>query len=65
MKLTAAENEENNISGFPELNPNDVYDQMIMREILPSYEGKKALYDDFNKMSTEEKSAELWSEFER
>lgn len=50
-------------SSFPEMNPNDVYDRLIMRENLPSYEGKKALYDDFEKMTTEEKSEELHNAF--
>jgi hypothetical protein len=54
-----AENVETSVNAFPEFNPNDFYDQLIMREMLPSYEGKKLLYEDFDKMTIEEKSDEL------
>lgn len=55
-KVTMAENDELYVSGFPEFNPSDPYDQAIMREVLPSYEGKIAMYEDFDKMTAEEKS---------
>lgn len=34
-----------------------------MREMLPSYEGKKLLYEGFDQMSPEDKSKELWETF--
>ena len=46
-------------SAIPSFDPNDFYDQLIMREQLPSTDGKKLMFDQEN-MSVEERSAELW-----
>lgn len=46
----------------PEFDPNDYYDQMIMRETIPSGEGKKPMFDQEN-MTLDEQREELWSAF--
>ena len=61
-RITDEENVEVYASSFPELDPNDVYDRAIMREYLPSYEGKKVMFDQEN-MSIEERRAELTEAF--
>jgi hypothetical protein len=53
-------------SSFPEFDPNEYYDQLILREMMPSYADKKDLYkeDNWINKSTEEKKEELWNLFE-
>jgi len=61
-KITDEENVEVYASSIPELDPTDHYDQLIMREQLPSGEGKRLMFDQEN-MSIEERSNELWAAF--
>lgn len=44
-RITDEENVEIYTSAIPELDPNDIYDRKIMREQLPSMEGKKLMFD--------------------
>jgi hypothetical protein len=61
--ITDEENVELYTSGIPEFDPNNVYDQLIMREQMPNATGKKLMFDQEGK-TEEEKSAELWKAFE-
>ena len=61
--ITDDENVEVYASSIPNFDPNDFYDQLILREQLPSLDGKKAMFDQEN-MSIDERQEELWKAFE-
>ena len=44
-RITDEENVEVYASSFPEFDPSDYHDQLIMREKLPSSEGKQLMFD--------------------
>ncbi len=61
--ITDEENVEVYVSSIPEFDPNNHYDQLLMREHLASTGGKKQMFDQEN-MSIEERQNELWAAFE-
>ena len=56
-------NVEVSASSFPEFNPSDYYDSLILREQLPSMSDKKPLYDK-KEESLDDLKDELWAAFE-
>ena len=62
--ITDLENVEVYASSTPEFSPNDYYDELITREMLPDPRGVKPLNEGFAEQSIEDKRAELWRTFE-
>jgi hypothetical protein len=64
--ITNDENIEVSASALPEFDPGNHYDQLILREAMPSYSGVGDLYNDehWKDKSVEEKRKELWDHFE-
>ena len=62
-KITPEENEEVYVSSLPEFDPTDYNDRLVMREMMPSYDGVKLLNEQ-DSMSADERRAELWESFE-
>ena len=58
-KITDAENTVHYTSAIPEFDPNDFYDQLIMREQMPRMDGKQLMFDQEN-MTLDEMRQELW-----
>ena len=54
-RITDDENVEIYASPVPDFGPNDYHDQLIMREQMPSLDGKKEMFDQEN-MSLEDRS---------
>lgn len=61
-RITDEEGTETFASHFPEFDPTNFDDQALMREVLPSYAGKKPMFDQEN-MSVEERQEELQNAF--
>lgn len=61
--ITDEENVEVYASSVPEFDPNDLHDQMVLREQMPNMDGKRMMFDQEN-MSLEERRNELWTAFE-
>jgi hypothetical protein len=60
---TIEENTEISASSIPNLDPNNPYDALLLRQQQPDTHGIKLLYDDFNKQTEEERRQELWTMF--
>ncbi len=62
-KYTDDENSRHYYGNIPEFDPNDYYDQLIMREQMPRMEGKQLMCDQ-DTMTIEERKNEIWAAFE-
>lgn len=56
-------NSEYYVSQFPEFDPADFMDQAILREQIPSMDGKQLMFDQEN-MSLDERKDEIWKTLE-